>query len=81
MSQVDWLAMVRSESSLDESASLFLSSLAYLYNVAFPVRSVRIRRTDPPWLTPQLRLLMNDRDVAWRKGDVKRFQRLRKEIS
>ena len=78
MTSTDWLSMVSCEPGLDDAASVLLSCLRYLFDVAFPVRSVRIRNTDPAWLTPQLRLLMNDRDAAWRSGKLDKFNRLEK---
>lgn len=81
VSSTDWLAMVQSEPSLDAAASCFLSCLFHLYDVAFPIKSIRIRDSDPAWLTPQIRLLMNQRDDAWRSGNSGRFHRLKGEIS
>jgi hypothetical protein len=77
----DWLSMVESEVVLDESASILLTTLKFLYDTAFPVRTVRIRDTDPVWLTPSLRLLMNERDQAWNSGKLVKFRRLREEVS
>jgi hypothetical protein len=77
----DWLALVKHESKLDDAASVLLSCLNYLFDIAFPVRSVRIRHNDPLWLTPQLRLLMNERDKAMTGGQSRRFERLREEIA
>ena len=77
----DWLALSKSESNLDEAASLLLSSLRCLFDLAFPVRSIRVRNSDPAWLTPQLRFLMKERDVAWRNGNNDKFRRLRDEVS
>lgn len=81
VSSTDWLAMVQSESKLDDAASCFLSCLFHLFDVAFPLKSIRIRDSDPAWLTPQIRLLMNERDDAWRRGNSGRFHRLRRQIS
>ena len=77
----DWLEMVKSEFTLDDSASTFLHTLKYLFDSCFPVRTVRIRKSDPEWMSNTLRILMNDRDAAWHKGNMSKYHRLRDEVS
>ena len=66
----DWLAMVMSESNLDVSSSIFLQTLKYLFDLCFPEKSIRIRSTDPVWMSFSLRKLINDRDTAWHRKDI-----------
>ena len=76
----DWLGLVMAESCLDDSASIFLSTLKYLVDLCFPMRCVRIRETDPVWMSSSLRILINDRDAAWRDKKMNKYLRLREEV-
>ena len=79
ISAVDWVALLETASDLNSCASLFLESLKRLLDICFPARSVRLRSSDPPWLKPALKILINDRDRAWTNGQRAKYLRLREE--
>ena len=60
----DWLQMVEAEDNLDESASVLLCTLKSLFNFSFPERTIRVRKSDPEWMSCKLRFLINDRDQS-----------------
>ena len=77
----DWLAMVKSEQCLDSSTSMFLSTLKFLFDLCFPQKTVRIRSSDPVWMSSSLKLLMNARDEAWHNKKWLKYRRLRDEVT
>ena len=80
MISTDWLRMVSSELNLENAASIFLSTLTYLFDTCFPERTITIRKTDPAWMTVSLRILLKERDSAWRDKNMSKYLRLRKEV-
>lgn len=76
----DWLSLTESQPSLDDAASVFLSTLSDLYNHHFPNRTVRMRSNDPPWMKPSLKLLINRRDSAFSEGKNLKYHRLRHQV-
>ena len=65
---------------LDASATFFQDSLTFLFNECFPLRTVRLRSSDPPWLKPSLKILVDDRDKAFHKRQWSKYYRLRQEV-
>lgn len=72
--------MVDSTDDLDKSVSFFQESLISIFNGCFPQRTVRLRSTDPPWLKPSLKILIDDRDKAYHKHQMAKYFRLRNEV-
>ena len=77
---VNWLDLVRSACDLDTCAHLFTSYLFALYDSCFPKRTVRFRSSDPPWIKPSLKILIDDRDRAHASGCMSKYLRLRQEV-
>ena len=78
---VNWVAFLQSASDLDSCASLFFESLKYVLDICFPIKSVRLRPSDPPWLKPGLKILINERDKAWSNGQRAKYLRLREKAA
>ena len=70
---LDWDRMIYMQ-SIDEKVSYFNECLMYLLEKYVPEKTLRITRPPAPWLTPTLRLMMRDRDRAF-----KRFKRTRSD--
>lgn len=81
VNNTDWLAIVKSYDDLDSCSSFFSKSLYSLFNHFFPLRVVRLRSTDPPWMKPSLKMLIDDRDRAFSKKQSSKYLRLRKEVN
>ena len=78
--QYDWLSLVSSVTSIDDAASLFQSCLLALFDLCFPKRTIRIRWSDPPWVKPSFKRLIDDRDRAYKKRKLTKYYRLREEV-
>jgi len=76
----DWLALVDSESNLDNAALLFLNCLQELFSVCFPYKTIRFRSSDPPWMRSSLKFLIDQRDRAFSQGHMHKYRRLCNEV-
>ena len=62
--QVDW-SVILDFNSLDLAISVFNDLVCHLFDLCFPVRVVRMRTNDPPWMTPFLKFLFDRMDNAF----------------
>ncbi len=67
-------------SDVNEATDIFVSCLVSLFTKYFPLRTIRIRSDDKPWVKPSLKRLINERDKAYDKGNTAKFLRLRKAV-
>ena len=58
----------------------FMIGLYFFYDRCFPTRTVRLRSSDPPWMKPSLKVLIDDRDRAYSLGQRSKYLRLRQEV-
>jgi hypothetical protein len=61
---VSWNDLLASD-SIDASISIFNDFVVYLFNLCFPPKAVRLRSSDPPWMTPFLKFLFNRMDYSF----------------
>lgn len=61
-----WFNIIR-EISIDNKIRIFNCYLLLLFDVHAPIRHVRVTKPKAPWITPNLRLLMRERDKALQK--------------
>ena len=80
INSVDWVGIVESENSVDNAATSFQEHLLHLLDIFFPLRTVRFRSSEPPWMLPSLKLLINDRDRAFTNRQIAKYLRLREEV-
>ena len=78
--EIDWVKLVNSAISIDESASFFLESIKCIFDLCFPVRTVRLRHSDPAWMKPSLKILIDNRDRAFFQRKWSKYYRLRDEV-
>jgi hypothetical protein len=77
---IDWLALVKSAGDINSCASFLFDSLFALFEYCFPLRVVRFQSSDPPWMKPSLKILIDDRDRAFCRGQTQKYFRLRNEV-
>ena len=46
-----------------------------------PLKTVRVHPSDKPWMTPQIKILISDRQRAYTRGDQVRYNQLKAKIS
>ena len=80
IASTDWMRTVEGCMSLDDSFDQFQNFLLALVNHFFPFKTIRVRDSEPPWMRVSLKLLIDDRDRAFSKNQLHKFDRLRKEV-
>ena len=56
--RVEWASLLNVD-SIDLSISIFNDLVCHFFDECFPIRSVRLRSNDPPWMTPFIKLLFD----------------------
>ena len=74
------MQLVTGDVDLDTSAFFFQDYLYFLFDLFFPLRTVRIRPQDPQWMLPSLRMLIDDRDRAHSNKQWSKYDRLKHEV-
>lgn len=80
ISHMDWLSFVEQIPDVDQAVVDFLGSIFLIYDFFFPLRTVRIRPTEPKWMKLSLKVLIDDRDRAFHSNQMGKYLRLRKEV-
>ena len=63
------------------TVSLFyFISIRYLFDSFFPFTTIRMRQCEPPWMTIALKVLINDKDKAFRRKEHLKFHRLCEKV-
>ncbi|KAL4708179.1 hypothetical protein ACJJTC_005321 [Scirpophaga incertulas] len=63
-SNIDWLALYTSK-SVDEKVDIFVTKIMNLYNIHAPVRNVKLKQSPSPWLTQEIKMLI-DKKAAYK---------------
>ena len=74
-----WHHLYRSESPIDEKCDLFYKMLKPALD-CIPFTYVEMTSRDKPWITPVLKLLINRRYNAYRKGQFQLYNHLKKKV-
>ena len=61
---IDWMAFANDPDSVDDCAHCFQTTVLKLLDIYFPLRVFRVRSTDPIWMKPSFKVLLNKRDKA-----------------
>ena len=77
---INWLSFVEERDDLNDCASDFQECLFDIFDSCFPTRIIRFRSTDPPWIKPSLKILLDDRDRAFSFHQMQKYFRLREEV-
>ena len=80
LSCFDWSQVFALRDNIDDMVATFESVLKDIYHKFFPEKTVRMRNTDPPWITPCLKTLSDARDRALHRGNYAKFICLRERF-
>lgn len=80
LASATFLNDVKMESNVDDAANLLSYKLRDLFEFHFPLRTVRLRDDDKPWVKPSLKLLINSRDRAYAERKTLKYLRLREAV-
>ena len=76
ISLIDW-SLIDMFDDPDFAMSVLHEVLSYVYDACFPLITVRFSNRDPPWMCVSLKILLNQRDHAFSKGNRRLFLILR----
>ena len=80
VNNTDWLSYIKDHDDLHDAVDSFNCCLYSLFNHYFPERVVRLRSNEEPWMRMSLKILINDRDIAYKKKQTAKYLRLREEV-
>ena len=69
--------------STDGKVEDFTSTFISIRNTTMPMKTVRMHRSDKPWMTTRIKLIkIKERQIrCYTNGDMQRYQLLREEVS
>jgi hypothetical protein len=79
LSTAEFLQDLLHESNVDTCTEIFSKGLRELFCAHFPLRTLRLRSDDKPWIKPSLKLLINERDRAYSQKKTLKYLRLREK--
>ena len=71
---VDWAPIYDENFDFEERCYYFHDILLFAFNKTIPVAHVTLFQSDKPWMTPLLKLLINERWKAYREKDFSKFR-------
>ena len=80
ITSLDWTSVYRL-SSCQDKYDLFYNLLMLGLDTFLPKKNIKIHCRDKPWITPELKRLISDRQKALAAGDRDLFKRLRNIIN
>ena len=81
IANIDWKALLPPDLSPDELVSRFENKMSELINALFPLRNVRYRSNEPPWISDSIRRLSRLKKRLYkRSGKSETWCRLRDRI-
>ena len=75
-----WFGELYSNASVDDLATSFTSHIVQAVDRMFPPKTVRVRPSDKPWITPDIKKLICDRQKAFHNHNVFLWQSLRRNV-
>jgi len=76
----EWFTACGSSSSVDDLAFSFTIQLIDAINRIFPVKTIKLQATDKPWITPDLKLMIKDRQKAFPSGNIPAWRSLKYKV-
>ena len=67
-------------SSVEDLAFSFTTQLTDAINRRFPVKTIKLHATDKPWITPELKLMIKDRQRAFHTGNIPAWRSLKYKV-
>ena len=77
---IDWNACCLDFDDINEAIDALQFLLLQLYHLFFPEKTVRMRSSDPSWLTPSLKAISDARDRALSRGNYPKYLCLREKF-
>ena len=78
--QTDWSSLHDGDLDLDTKTAFFHHALKEAFVAAIPSSEVVLTGNEKPWITPLLKLLINQRWEAYRSRNFPRYHQLKKKI-
>ena len=75
----DWSSMIN-EKDINRKWKVFQQTLLFYIDKTIPKQFVTMSSTDKEWITPLTKLLINERWLAYRQGDWKKYQHLSQKV-
>ena len=67
MSYVCWSTLFSTDDDCNEMVHKFNLTVAKMMDISFPMKRIKIRSDDPPWMNPSIKILMNLKDRAYHR--------------
>ena len=68
LTEIDWKTLFISSECVNSIVDVFHNVLSHCFFACFPLRSTKVSSVDKPWVTPQIKLLMHQKDRAFHRG-------------
>ncbi|MEL7308255.1 MAG: reverse transcriptase family protein, partial [Pseudomonadota bacterium] len=79
VSLVNW-NVLQDFHDVDFAFTVFQNTLRLIFESCFPYISVRFRSNDPPWMNGELKILLDKRDRAFSKRQMRKYLSLRSKV-
>ncbi|PFX16746.1 hypothetical protein AWC38_SpisGene18968 [Stylophora pistillata] len=66
--------------SVDDLASSFIIQLTDAIDRILPAKTIKLHRTDKPWITPELKLMIKDQQKAFHSGNIPTWRSLKYKV-
>ena len=76
----NWFSDCGTNPTADELAVSLIFDVTQSMSLHFPIKYVKCHPTDKPWITPQIKQLIKERQVAFHSGDTNLWRRLRFKV-
>ena len=80
VNSIDWTLLYKSDLSVNLKCSIFHDTLSDCFSATIPVQDIPMSGNEPPWFTPRLKLVINQRWEAFRSGDMNRYNYLKLKV-
>ena len=80
LNQEEWEDVLSAE-DVDDKVLAFNSIIKNAMDDTMPLKTVRVHPSDKPWLTPQIKILIRDRQKAYTHGDQEKYNQLKAKVS
>ena len=76
----DWFSELGPNMSVDSLAESFSNQITEVIDLIFPQNSVNRHPTDKPWITPEIKLLIKDRQRAFHSNNLPLWRSLKQKV-
>ena len=80
MNEQNWNQVLDAR-DVDQNVDIFTQPTTSILDETVPMKRIRIHPSDKPWLTPYIKSVIKDRQRAYSKGDMEKYQQLRIQVS